>query len=326
MPNRGSEVLKRALRALLRIALWPAILIAAPIVYLASRAGIGIDVCRRVGFHPVRLHYYQPIPRYESVPESTFTARRELPGVHVDPESVRTTLKSLARFGAEATWTRTPALRGIYTADNQNFGFSSAALLHTMIRSHGTRKVVEIGGGYSSLITLGALEKNRPDGGYRFVCVEPYPFDWLAEEIRKRGRAAELINRAVEQLDPKTLTDLDANDILFIDSSHCVRLASDVNFLFLQVLPRLKPGVIVHVHDVYIPYEYPRVHFYGRNKLFWNEQYLLEAMLSENPHWDVILPGYLVQLDMEADFEAAFPHYDPSADRRTSSFWLRRVR
>jgi hypothetical protein len=149
--------------------------------------------------------------------------------------------------------------------------------------------------------------------------------DWLARAVRERAPAAELVGKTAESIDPAVLANLDAGDILFIDSSHCVRLASDVNYLFLQVLPRLRPGVIVHVHDIYLPYEYPRVHFFGPNKMFWNEQYLLEALLSENPHWEILLPGYLVQKDMEPDFRAAFPRYDPTRDRRTSSFWLRRA-
>jgi hypothetical protein len=81
----------------------------------------------------------------------------------------------------------------------------------------------------------------------------------------------------------------------------------------------------VHIHDIYIPYEYPREHFFGRNKMFWNEQYLLEALLTENPHWEFLLPGYFVQKDMEPEFRSAFPHYDPRTDRKTSSFWIRRV-
>lgn len=314
-------VLKSALGAI--VAVLGALL--APLFALIARTGYGVGICRRFGFHPIRLHYYQPIPRYESVPETVFAERRDLPGIALDPERIRATLTKLAAYGAEASWPRTPQTSGTYSAANDNFGFSSAALLHAMIRAHNARRVIEIGGGYSSLISLAALEKNHGAQGYRFTCVEPYPSAWLRAAIAARPGAAELIEQGVEMLAPEDLAQLEANDILFIDSSHCVRLASDVNFLYLQVLPRLKAGVIVHIHDIYLPYEYPRVHFFGRNKMFWNEQYLLEALLSENPRWEVLLPGYLAQKDMEAEFRAAFPHYDSALDRRTSSFWLRRT-
>jgi len=259
------------------------------------------------------------------VPDRVFDERARLPGFDIDEAKVRATLAELGRYGAEASWPRQARLPGEYTTANDNFGFSSAALLHSFIRANGTRKVIEIGGGYSSLVSLPALERNHGADNYQFVCVEPYPTEWLRKTLSDRTPSSQLIQRPVEQLDPSLLADLAPNDILFIDSSHCVRLASDVNFLYLQVLPRLKPGVLVHIHDIYIPYEYPRVHFFGQNKMFWNEQYLLEALLTENPHWEVVLPGFMVQKDMERDFQNAFPHYDPQHDRKTSSFWMRRL-
>jgi len=312
----------------LRVAQWvitPLAAVLAPLFALVARTGFGVGICRRLGFHPVRLHYYQPIPRYEELPAAAFDERQAFPGFRIDVDKVRGILRGLARFGGEANWTRDPAPPGTYSAANDNFGFSSAALLHAFIRAHGTRKVVEIGGGYSSLVTLGALERNHPSGAFRLVCVEPHPAPWLREAIRARGESATLVERPVERLDPGELAGLEPNDILFIDSSHCVRLASDVNFLYLQVLPRLKPGVLVHIHDIYIPYEYPRIHFFGRNKMFWNEQYLLQALLSENRRFEILVPGYFVQRDLAQEFAQAFPAYDPARDRRTSSFWLGRV-
>ncbi len=297
--------------------------ILAPLFYVVARTGVGMDVCRRIGFHPLRLHYYQPIPRYETVPESVFEEPARLPGFTIDTQKVHATLRELGKCGDEANWPREPRPPGEYTAANDNFGFSSAALLHAFIRARGTRKVVEIGGGYSSLISLAALARNHGPSAFEFVCVEPYPSAWLEQAIARAGTNARLIRQPAEQLDPAVLADLRENDILFIDSSHCVRLASDVNFLFLQVVPRLRPGVIVHVHDIYIPYEYPRSHFFGPNKLFWNEQYLLQALLTDNPRLEVLLPAFMAQRDMPEAFAAAFPHFDPSSDRKSSSFWMR---
>ncbi len=297
------------------------ILITAPVYYFVARTGVGADLCRKFRFQPIRLHYYQPIPRYETLPDSIFTEAQTLPGIQLDRDRFSATLKHLSEKSAEAQWPDKAGALGQYYTNNDNFGFSSAALLHTMIRTHNTRKVIEIGGGFSSLISLHALRLNHGDN-FRFDCVEPYPWLWLEETLRTQS-CARLLKQPVERLDPDRLADLAKNDILFIDSSHCVRLASDVNFLFLQVIPRLKPGVIVHIHDIYIPYEYPRVHFHGRQKLFWNEQYLLQALLTDNPKLEVILPGFFVQKDMETEFAAAFPAYDPVKHRRTSSFWMR---
>lgn len=311
--------------AIARAVVTPLVALLAPLFAVVARTGYGVEICRRFGFQPVRLHFYQPIPRYETLPALVFDGRQSFPGFGIDEEKVRATLHKLGRFGAEADWPRDPMPPGRYTAANDNFGFSSAALLHAFIRAYGTRKVVEVGGGYSSLISLAALEKNCGSGRYLFECIEPYPSPWLEQALHAREPAAHLTRQPVETLSAAALADLEANDILFVDSSHCVRLASDVNFVFLQVLPRLRPGVIVHVHDIYIPYEYPRTHFFGRQKLFWNEQYLLQALLTENPRFEILVPGYFVQSEMESDFAAAFPAYDAARDRRTSSFWLRRV-
>ena len=297
------------------------VLATALIYYIVARTGIGADLCRKFGFQPIRIHYYQPIPRYEVLNSEIFEARQDFPGFKLDASGFTQLLANLGEFQSEANWPAKPAALGQYHTNNENFGFSSAALLHTMIRAHKTRKVIEIGGGFSSLISLQALKKNHGEG-FEFVCIEPYPRPWLEGAIGAHS-GAQLVKQPAEQLDPAMLADLAENDILFIDSSHCVRLASDVNFLYLQVIPRLKPGVIVHIHDIYIPYEYPRVHFYGRQKVFWNEQYLLQALLTNNPHLEVLLPGYFVQKDMERDFTAAFPAYDPIQHRKTSSFWIR---
>jgi len=201
------------------------------------------------------------------------------------------------------------------------FGYSSAALLHSMIRASGSRRVIEVGGGYSSLISLAALKLNG--AGFSFTCVEPYPRPWFAEAIAAAG--GRLVREPVQSLPRGFFDGLEAGDLLFIDSSHVAKLGSDVNRLFHEVLPALKRGVLVHVHDIYIPYEYPAEHFLSSHKNFWNEQYLLQAMLSANPSYEVVMPGFFVQTELGAQFRAAFPRYDPARHRRTSSFYFRKV-
>ena len=313
--------LKRVLRGLLKAILPVAVLPFAPIFALVARTGIGVDLCRRFGFHPLRLHYYQPVPRYEEVPPDHFDRPLDHPGVEIDLERARTLLERLAPFGAECHWPDTPGATGAYYGSNENFGFSSAALLHAMIRSHRTRRVIEVGSGYSSLIALAALQANG--GDWRFSSIEPYPSRWLRDALAREGGRAALLERQAQRVDPQLFDELAENDLLFIDSSHVSQLESDVNFLFLRVLPRLRPGVLVHVHDIYLPYEYPAAHFFGDNKMFWNEQYLLQALLAGNPGFEVLLPAFLVQSTLGEEFGRAFPAYNPQRHRRSSSFWMR---
>ncbi len=312
--------LKRLLRGVLKVVLPVLVLPLAPIFALVARTGIGVDICRRFGFHPVRLHFYQPVPLYEQVPPEHFGRPLDHPGVDIDLARSRALLERLAPFGAECRWPDAPGAPGTYYGSNDNFGFSSAAMLHSMVRSHGTRRVIEVGSGFSSLIALAALKAN--DGDWRFTSIEPYPSQWLREALAREGEHAALLEQPAQRIELSLFDTLGENDLLFIDSSHVSQLASDVNFLFLQVLPRLRPGVLVHVHDIYLPYEYPAAHFFGANKMFWNEQYLLQALLAGNPDFEVLLPAFLAQAALGDAFARAFPAYDPQRHRKSSSFWF----
>lgn len=316
--------LKRLLRGILKVILPVLVLPLAPVFALVARTGIGVDICRRFGFHPLRLHFYQPVPMYEQVPPEHFGRPLEHPGIDIDLERSRALLDRLAAFGAECRWPDAPAAPGVYYGGNDNFGFSSAALLHSMIRCHGTRRVIEVGSGFSSLIALAALKANG--GDWRFTAIEPYPSRWLRESLAREGERAVLLQQPAQRAELALFDTLRENDLLFIDSSHVSRLASDVNFLFLQVLPQLRPGVLVHVHDIYLPYEYPAAHFFGPNKMFWNEQYLLQAVLAGNPDFEVLLPAFLAQSELGDAFERAFPAYNPQRHRKSSSFWMGRRR
>jgi len=308
-------LLRSLLKRLLGLTALPFVALAAPFYAVAARTGIGLGICRRLGFHPLRVHFYTPVPAYEEVPARHFLERHACPGIDLN-----TDLAPLARFAGECDWPEQPAGAGRYYSQNGMFGYSSAVLLHCVLRSYASRRVIEVGGGYSSLISMAALRLNGPGG--TFTCVEPYPSAWLAQAIASSG--GKLVREPVQTLGPELFGELQAGDLLFIDSSHVSKLASDVNHLYLSVLPTLRPGVLVHVHDIYIPYEYPREHFFSSNQQFWNEQYLLQALLSANPALEVLVPAYYLQSDRVPEFKAAFPGWDPQRHRRSSSFYFRK--
>jgi hypothetical protein len=308
----------------LRILLVPIAFILSPFFSLIARTGVGISITRNFGFHPLRVHYYQPVPEYESVPDEFFIKKQKFPGFDMNIERVKETLEKLSGYAIECSWPEAKGRDGIYYSQNPSFGYSSAAILHAMIRSYSSKGVVEIGGGFSSLIALEALRKNSDNGNFSFKCIEPFPSEWLKDLAQESPDNIKLYIERAEKMDIEAYLDLKENDVLFIDSSHVSKLNSDVNYIYLQVLPRLAKGVIVHIHDIYIPYEYPRVHFYGLHKYFWNEQYMLQAFLTNNNDFEIILPGYYVQTDMRDDFQRVFPHYDPAIHRATSSLWLKK--
>lgn len=128
-------------------------------------------------------------------------------------------------------------------------------------------------------------------------------------------------------MDIRPFETLGQNDILFIDSGHTVRTGSDVNFLYLDVLPRLAQGVIVHIHDIGLPSEYPKVYFTNPTfRVFWTEAYLLQAFLSLNPHYEIMLAMNYLTADHWDEFCKAFEHFNPDVHKATSgSFWIRRI-
>jgi len=119
---------------------------------------------------------------------------------------------------------------------------------------------------------------------------------------------------------------LEKDDILFIDSSHTVRIGGDVNFLILEILPKLKPGVIIHFHDIPIPNEYPKIYYLNpKFRVFWTESYLLQAFLSLNVEFEILMAiGFIMKVHDE-EFKHFFPYYNKNENLLiSSSFWIRR--
>lgn len=292
-----------------------------------AETGRGSDLCLKQGFLPVRVHYYSPIPDIADLRQRQVWQRKsELTGVDFHPDQQVQFLHSLGKkYGEECNWpaTRTANPQEFYT-ENNSFSFGCAASLHTILRYYKPRKAFEIGSGNSSLIFSGALARNASEGyPCDYVVVDPYPSPLLQNSL---PCLTKVVPERVELMDVSFFEDLKENDILFIDSGHTVRTGSDVNFLFLDVLPRLAPGVVVHVHDIGLPYEYPEAYFTNPSfRMFWTEAYLLQAFLTFNSQFEVLLALNYLMFAKKQEFAQAFPHYDPSKHKAVSgSFWMRR--
>jgi hypothetical protein len=292
-----------------------------------AETGRGSDLCLAQGFLPIRVHYYSPLPDITDLRQRQVWQRKsELSGVDFHPDQQVQLLHSLGKkFGHECDWPAIPTdnSQEFYT-ENNSFSFGCAASLHTILRCYKPRKVLEIGSGNSSLIFSMALARNAVEGHpCDYIVIDPYPSSLLQHDL---PCLTKVIAERVELVDVSFFESLKENDILFIDSGHTVRTGSDVNFLLLDVLPRLAPGVIVHLHDIGLPYEYPEVYFTNPSfRMFWTEAYLLQAFLIFNSQFEVLLALNYLMSDKKQDFAQAFPNYDPSKHRATSgSFWMRR--
>jgi predicted O-methyltransferase YrrM len=187
-----------------------------------------------------------------------------------------------------------------------------AVVLFAITRRFRPVSVIEIGSGYSSLIMQRALAGRQST----HHVIEPYPRPFV-EELAGTG-AIKLQRKEVQQVPLEFFDQLQPGDILFIDSSHVVSIGSDVQFEILEVLPRLRPGVLVHFHDIFWPAEYPRTWV---TDLHWflNEQYMLQAFLAFNAQFEALLAVNYVQSRSPDEVKSVTGRGDTG-----SSFWMRR--
>jgi hypothetical protein len=177
--------------------------------------------------------------------------------------------------------------------------------------------MIEVGSGYSSLITA---EVNRRflNMELEFSCIEPYPRQFLMMGI---AGISNVFPRKVETIDPVFFSTLSAGDFLFIDSSHVPKTGSDVNYLYFEILPRLKSGVIVHIHDIFFPDDYPKKWVIDEGR-HWNEQYLLRAFLQFNKEWEILFCNHFMFSRHQTALQKAFT--SNVFEDGGASFWMRR--
>lgn len=172
-------------------------------------------------------------------------------------------------------------LKHFYTQNSQ-FSWLDSRSTFVLLRHWQPRRIVEVGSGYSSLL-MADINRRFLGGQTELICIEPYPRPFLRDPSNGVSR---LIEAKVQDVGFDVFERLDAGDILFIDSSHVAKTGSDVNHLYLQVIPRLKKGVRIHVHDILLPNDYLRSWVVDDNRS-WNEQYLLQALLMYSNAFEV---------------------------------------
>lgn len=268
---------------------------------------------RRVGLVVLRSNYSSPVPELRSLDPARWSAPLPIQGIDLRLDRQRDLLARLRPFFAEFYALLDDADVNGFDPANRMFGSFDAEALYAIVRDARPALVVEVGSGNSTLITARALEVNRDDGfPGEVVSIDPRPrleMPPLSGHRHISGRAED----AAESL----LRDLREDDVLFIDSSHVVRTGGDVNYLILELLPQLPPGVLVHFHDVFLPWDYPREDIIEGK--YWTEQYLLQAFLIENPRFEVVLAAHAL-VRSGADGLQFVRGIDSSSP---GSFWIR---
>jgi predicted O-methyltransferase YrrM len=272
----------------------------------------------KIGVFPIRNHYYEP--QFDNRnPVREFSDDRILPGIDWNARGQIAMLNSFKYSEEIGHIPREKTDKLQFYFDNSAFGPGDAEIWYQIIRSIKPRRIIEIGSGYSTLMAAAAIRKNQSEtAAYKceHVCIEPYEMPWL-EEV---GVAT--VRKKVEELNPSYFSRLEENDILFIDSSHIIRPQGDVTFEYLELLPSLKKGVIVHVHDIFSPKNYPSRWLIDEVR-FWNEQYLLEAFLTHNMKWKIVAALNYLHHNHYETLKSVAPFLTPG--REPGSFYIQKV-
>jgi methyltransferase family protein len=292
---------------------------------------------QRLGINLTPNHFYWPVPDLAQLEKRRWPVYSTLPHSRFDTnQQIDLAWELSSNYGRECCFPQ-DAQDGRYHYNNGYFEAVDAEIAYCMVRHFKPARILEVGTGYSTRVLAAALEKNRQRDHLqaKLISIDPFP-----ERFSGNGWVQQ-IPKAVQDVDIELFDCLQSGDILFIDSSHVVAVGSDVVRLYLQVLPRLKPGVVVHIHDIFLPSDYPRDAVLNR-LWFWSEQYLLQAFLSFNREFEVLWGSSAMQIRCPWQLDRCFPQWRhsyrrmPESKRRfiptldgdhvwPSSFWMRRV-
>jgi predicted O-methyltransferase YrrM len=276
------------------------------------------ELHRRAGLYPLG-HFHSPVPDLEEVrarDHQIFDPPAELAGIDLRSDAQLALVDELARYAADQPFGAEPKDGLRYHYDNDYFGWGDGLVLFCMLRHLRPARVVEVGSGFSSALMLDTAERFL-DAAPELVFIEPFPgrLQGLLRDADKDR--VTLLSQPVQDVDRAVFDRLEPGDVLFIDSSHVTKVGSDVNLLLLEVVPRLRPGVHVHVHDVVWPFEYARKWVYqGRA---WNEAYLLRALLVGNPRLRITFWSSQLAACHSEQVAAALPLWQRDSG---TSMWL----
>jgi predicted O-methyltransferase YrrM len=280
---------------------------------------------RPLGFTLIADHFYQPIPNRAEVISQANTPRPCGGCVFNYEEQMPFIRQLLTQYKAEINSEADLGAAG-YRMSYGGFGSGDAEVLYCLIRHLKPSRIVEVGAGTSTQVIVAALRKNAGDGSHpcELTSIDPYPSKEAVETagMKHAGVTHNLIGARVQDVPVSTFQSLGENDILFVDSSHVFKAGSDVEHEFHNIYPSLRRGVWVHVHDIFLPFDYPP-EWNNKKSFFWNEQYILEAFLQFNNAFRIRAALNMIARRDPAVFSDSIERY--REQRTPGSFWMQRV-
>ena len=250
-------------------------------------------------------HYYSPIVSVDEIKKRADEIWKNenvdgIVGIELKREDQLALVKNFEKFYAEIPFAENKSNGHRYYFENQFYSYTDAIMLYSMIRHFKPKQIIEVGSGFSSAVMLDTNELFF-DNSIRLTFIEPYTSRLNTLLTDKDRKNTTIIETDVQVVPFEVFEQLNAGDILFIDSTHVAKTGSDVNFILFEILPRLKAGVLIHFHDIFYPFEYPKDWVYkGRN---WNEDYFLRAFLMYNQAFEIKLFSNYLHMLHPAAFE-----------------------
>lgn len=289
----------------------------------ARRAQGELEAARRVFRFAHAGHFYSPIPMLDEMGEGAERLfgrwPQELPGISLNMERQLTLLTELSSYYPELPFPQHRMTGCRYFYENPMYPHSDAIFLYAMMRHLKPRRIVEVGSGYSSCVMLDTNERFL-DNGVACTFIDPFPERLLAFVYPEDRNRVEIVPKRLQDIELSRFQELGPNDILFIDSSHVLKLGSDVNYLLSEVLPALQIGVHIHFHDIFYPFEYPRE--WIEEGRYWTEAYALRAFLAFNSAFEIVLFNTYLQHFYRERFVQLMPL---CLEKEGGSIWIRRA-
>jgi len=252
--------------------------------------GKRLKLLKDCGFEPG--HYYSTIPDLEDIQKrraSIFNkSEQSIKSINLNKQFQFELLEEFKKYYKDIPYdfTEKSVSNTRYQVKDAWYRYSDAVMLFSMIRHFKPASIIEIGSGYSSAIMLDTNDLFF-NSKINLTFIDPHTERLQSLLTASDKTNQQVIQKAVQDVDLEKFTQLKANDILFVDSSHVSKIGSDLNHILFEILPMLNKGVLVHFHDVHFPFELPE-HWVFRNKWFWNENYLMRAFLSGNSEYEIV--------------------------------------
>ncbi|GAB3993268.1 class I SAM-dependent methyltransferase [Spirosoma daeguense] len=278
-----------------------------------------------LGFPPG--HYYSPVVnKSELIHRNELFANfpRLLPNINLREAEQMELLEEFSKLYTSIPFTKehTPERRYHYDAPGNQYCYSDAIMLHCIMRTFQPKQVIEVGSGFSSAVMLDTNQLFF-NNSIQFTFIEPFP-DRLYGLLRFEDRTRTVTHeKGLQEIELIEFDKLRENDVLFIDSTHVSKTGSDVNQIIFNILPRLQEGVLIHFHDIFYPFEYPKDWVVNSSGFGWNEAYIVRAFLMNNPDYEIVMFNTFMEHFHTEWFQKNMPL---CLENMGGSLWLRKIK